>query len=441
MSAYLISAPAAPITHRRVLGLAVPMALANLTQPLLAAVDTAMAGHLPQVAALGGVALGGVFFNFVFWGFGFLRMGTTGLVAQAVGAGNLAAVRDSVVRALLLAFGIGLLVLLLQRPLLELALHLLGGGPAVQDAARRYAHARIWSAPLALGNYVVLGYLIGVQRVRLALLLQLVINLINMAAVFVLVRVVGAGEAGIGAATALADGCGFALAVLWCVGRVRGLPPLRWAVILHGPALRQLAVLNRDLFLRTLMVLTAFGWFAHAGARMGEVTLAANALLMNFQTFMAYGLDGLAHAVEALTGEAVGAGDRARLRRAIKLSLLWSFMLALVFSLVYAVAGPVIISVLTDQAGVRAATLQFLPWAVVAPVISVWGFMLDGVFIGATQTRALMVCMAVSLLCLAVGMVLLPPVWGNHGVWAAFMIFMAVRGATLGAVLLRRGLG
>lgn len=439
MTIQLTASSLPPVTHRRVLGLALPMALANLTQPLLAAVDTAMAGHLPQLAALGGVALGGVFFNFVLWGFGFLRMGTTGLVAQAHGAGDALALRDAVVRALLLALGLGVLVIALRGPLLALVLHLLGGSAAVQDAARAYVHTRIWSAPMALANYVVLGYLIGVQRVRLALALQLLINLANMAAVFALVRGSGLGVAGIGAATAIADalGCVSGLMLLWRQ-RPRGIAPaLRAALWRDGPAWRRLAALNRDLFLRTMLLLGAFGWFAHAGAKAGEITLAANALLLNFQTFMAYGLDGLAHAVEALTGEAIGARDRSRLVVAIRLSVLWALVLALIFSAVYALAGVSIIDLLTDQAAVRAMTQRYLPWAVLTPVISVWGFMLDGVFIGATRTHTLMRCMAICVAALALGMLTLPPLWGNHGVWLALMLFMALRGVTLATQLPR----
>ncbi len=210
--------PATPVApgrparwHRRVLALAFPIVLANLTQPLLSAVDTAVAGHLPGPEYLGGVALGGVFFNFVFWGFGFLRMGTTGLVAQAHGAGDARALRANVARALLLALGIGLALLVLRVPAIRLTLALLGASEAVTRMAEVYCHARIWSAPFALANYVVLGTLLGRQQVRLALLLQVFINLVNMAAVLGLVLGAGMGVGGIGAATALADILGFAL--------------------------------------------------------------------------------------------------------------------------------------------------------------------------------------------------------------------------------------
>ncbi|APA86846.1 MATE family efflux transporter [Paraburkholderia sprentiae WSM5005] len=438
------SAPALPGRwHRRVLGLAFPIVLANLTQPILGAVDTAVAGHLDGASYLGGVALGGLFFNFVFWGFGFLRMGTTGLVAQAHGAGHRDELRNTVVRALLMAAAIGALVLLVQQPLIGYALRAIGGSDAVQRHAQVYCHARIWAAPLALGNYVVLGWLLGTQRVRLALLSQVFINSVNIVAVLLYVYAFHWGVAGIGAATATADALGFVLglALLWH-GRPRGLPPLNRAALFDAAALKRLVVLNRDIFVRTLCLLSSFGWFAHLGARQGDATLAANALLLNFQTFMAYGLDGFAHAAEALVGAAIGARDRHAFAQAVKVTALWSVLGATGFSLVYWSAGAWIIERLTDQLAVRAAAEAYLPWAALSPVISVWGFLLDGVFIGATRTRELMMAMVMSLGVFVAASSALLALHGNHGLWIALLIFMAARGVTLARYLpgLSRGI-
>lgn len=427
------TAPALPVRwHRRVLALAFPIVLANLTQPILGAVDTAVAGHLDGAAYLGGVALGGLFFNFVFWGFGFLRMGTTGLVAQAHGAGDHAALRDNVVRALLLAAAIGAAILALQVPLIDYALRAIGGSDAVQRNARLYCHARIWAAPLALGNYVVLGWLLGTQRVRLALLSQVFINGVNIVAVFLYVYVFNWGVAGIGAATSTADALGFMLgaALLWH-GRTRGLPALTRQALFDAAALRRLIVLNRDIFLRTLCLLLSFGWFAHLGAKQGDATLAANALLLNFQTFMAYGLDGFAHAAEALVGAAIGARDRHAFVQAIKVTALWSALGALGFALVYAGLGSWIVERLTDQATVRATAERYLPWAALSPVVSVGGYVLDGVFIGATRTRELMTSMVLSFAIFVGASWPLLMLYGNHGLWAAMLVFMAARGVTL----------
>ncbi|MCC8403689.1 MATE family efflux transporter [Paraburkholderia sp. MMS20-SJTN17] len=422
--------------HRRVLALAFPIVLANLTQPILGAVDTAVAGHLDDASYLGGVALGGLFFNFVFWGFGFLRMGTTGLVAQAHGANQGGELRNTVVRALLMAAAIGALVLLVQQPLITYALRLIGGSDAVQQHAQVYCHARIWAAPLALGNYVVLGWLLGTQRVRLALLSQVFINSANIVAVLLYVYAFHWSVAGIGAATATADALGFVLglALLWH-GRPRGLPALDRAALFDAAALKRLVVLNRDIFVRTLCLLSSFGWFAHLGARQGDATLAANALLLNFQTFMAYGLDGFAHAAEALVGAAIGARDRHAFAQAVKVTALWSALGAIGFACVYWGAGAWIIERLTDQAAVRAAAETYLPWAALSPVISVWGFLLDGVFIGATRTRELMMAMWVSLAVFVAASSVLLALHGNHGLWVALLIFMATRGVTLARYL------
>ncbi|HEY2021659.1 MATE family efflux transporter [Paraburkholderia sp.] len=424
--------------HRRVLTLAFPIVLANLTQPILGAVDTAVAGHLADASYLGGVALGGLFFNCVFWGFGFLRMGTTGLVAQAYGAGERDELRNTVVRALLMAVAIGALVVLVQQPLIGYTLRLIGGSDAVQHHARIYCHARIWAAPLALANYVVLGWLLGTQRVRLALLSQVFINSANIVAVLLYVYGFDWGVAGIGAATATADALGFVLglALLWH-GRPRGLPALNCAALFNAAALKRLVVLNRDIFLRTLCLLASFGWFAHLGARQGDATFAANALLLNFQTFMAYGLDGFAHAAEALVGAAIGARDRHAFAHAVKVTALWSALGALGFAGVYWGAGGWIIGKLTDQAAVRAAAETYLPWAALSPVISVWGFVLDGVFIGATRTRELMVSMVISLATFVAASSPLLALHGNHGLWVALLLFMAARGVTLARYLPR----
>ncbi|SAL71314.1 multidrug transporter MatE [Caballeronia peredens] len=418
--------------HKRVLKLAFPIVLANLTQPILGAVDTAVAGHLDGPQYLGGVALGGLVFSFVFWGFGFLRMGTTGLVAQAFGARDDDALRASVLRALLLAVSIGAAVLALQMPVIRLALAALGGSAAVQDTASAYCHARIWAAPFALGNYVVLGYLLGCQRVRLALVTQIFINLVNIVAVLLFVYRFDWGVAGIGAATAFADFCGFALglAILWRL-RPRGLAPLAPGALFDTRALKRLVAINRDIFIRTICLLGSYAWFAHLGARQGDAILAANAVLLNFQTFMSFGLDGFAHAAEALVGAAAGARDRHAFRQAVKVTMLWSAIGAAGFSVVFWIGGEWIIGKLTDQAVVHAAAARYLPWASILPLASVAGFMLDGVFIGATRTHELMKAMAVSLAVFLLAAWTLAGSLGNHGLWLALTIFMVARGITL----------
>ncbi|RKP58526.1 MATE family efflux transporter [Pararobbsia silviterrae] len=419
--------------HRKVLGLSIPIVLANLTQPLLSAVDTAIAGHMADVSVLGGVALGGLFFLFVFWGFAFLRMGTTGLVAQAHGAGDAEALRAIVLRALSLAFAFGIVVLAVRAPLIRFVIGLLGGSPTAQARAMAYCSARIFAAPLVLANFVVLGYLLGTQHARLALLVQWVVNVANVVAVLTFVYGFGWGIAGIGAATACADAVGFVLGMaLLAILRPRGLRPIRWPAVFERHAMLHMIGINRDIFVRTACLVVSFGWFAHTGAQLGDTVLAANALLLNFQTFMAYALDGFANAAEALVGAALGARHRAALLAAIRVTLIWTGGGALAFSLCYLAIGPSIIDWLTDQAAVRATARTYLPWAALSPLLSAWSFALDGMFIGATRTRDMMVSMAIAMALFLAAAMGLGHAFGNHGLWAAFMLFMIVRAVTLG---------
>src|SRR5579859_235791 len=427
------------VGHRRLLAMAVPIVLANLTQPVLSTVDIGIAGHLGSGAAqsgvsLGGVALGALFFNVIFWGLGFFRMSTTALVAQAHGAGDPAAMRGHLWRALGLAMLAGLVLVALKALIVPVAIDLLGGGIEVRQAGIAYSAVRLWSAPFALANYVILGFLLGSERATLALVVQALINLVNIGGAFLLVRTLDLGIAGLGAATATADVAGFAvgMAILWKLRRP-DLPPLEWRRLWSGPAIRQLGAVNGDIFLRTLCLVACFIWFTHAGAALGDVTLAANALLLNFQTITSYLLDGFAQAAESLVGGAIGARDRRAYRRVVRISTLWAMGTALLIVLVYLAAGPALIDFLTDSPATRAAANLYLPWVTALPFVSVWAFQLDGIFIGATRTRDLRNGMAVAVICylaMANGFVLL---WGNGGLWGAFIGLMAVRTLVLGA--------
>ena len=417
--------------NRRMLTLALPIILANLAQPILALVDTMVAGHLPGPWFLGGVALGGVLFNFLFWSFSFLRMATTGLVAQAWGADDSALVRKHLLRALLVAAAGGGAIVLLQKPIIETGLALLGGSDAVYESASAYAFARIWSAPASLGNFVLLGYLLGRQRVMVSLALQIALNVINLFATLGLVFVFDWGVAGIGAGTAFAEWAAF-IAGLVLVRPFRANPALPWRDLLDGAAFRRLIAVNGDIFLRSLLLLICFGWFARSGAAEGDAILAANAVLLNLHGITSYGLDGFAHATETLVGSAIGARRREALRRVIRAAFLWSGLVALLFSLCYAVAGSQIIALLTNQEDVRATATQFLPYVIALPLISVFGYMLDGVFIGAIRTRDLRNSMFISTAIFLVSAYGLQQIWGNHGLWMGMIVLMVARTVTLG---------
>jgi MATE family multidrug resistance protein len=422
--------------YRRVFLLAIPLILSNLTQPLLSTVDTVLSGHLPGAAALGGVAMGGIFFNAVFWTFGFLRMGTTGLVAQAHGAGEAASLRLHFLRGMASALAIGGVLLAVKGPLIALTITLLGASADVRVNTLVYCHVRIWSAPAALANYVILGFLLGRQHARAALALQAAVNVVNVAVALWLVIGLHRGVAGIAMATASADCAGLAvgLALIWWAGP-RPSPgveaPIYWRELLDGPSLRHLFALNRDLLLRTLSLVAAYGWFTRAGAREGDAVLAANAVLLNLHWIATYALDGFANATEALVGEAVGARRVMDYRAVLRASTVSAGAVAAVLSLVFVVAGGPLITLFTNQAAVRQVAMRFLPWAMALPLVSVWGYQMDGVFIGATRAGALRDSMVVALAGFLVLAIVLERVMGNNGLWCAFCGFMLLRGGLL----------
>lgn len=412
--------------------IAAPMILSGLSTPLLGLVDTAVMGHLPDARFLGAVAVGAMVIQFLFWAFGFLRMGTTGEAAQAAGAGDGDRLRAVLGRALLLGAGLSALLLLFQGPLLALALALVKAGPAVSAEASVYLHIRIWAAPAALANYALWGWFLGVQAPHAPLALMLTINGANVALDLLLVVGLGMQTAGVALASLISEYLGLALGLVLLRGQL-GRHPGRWrgGALFDGAALRATMTLNADIFLRTLGLMFALAFFTAQGARLGDAVIAANAVLMNFQTFMAYGLDGFAHAAEALTGRALGAGDRRGFRRAVAAAGLWSLFTALGFFVVYLLAGEAIIGLLTDLPAVRAEAARYLPWLVASPLVSVWAFLLDGVFIGATRGAALRNAMLVCVFLIYLpAWYLLRPL-ENHGLWLALLLFLAGRGLTL----------
>lgn len=418
--------------HRRVWRLAGPIILANLSTPLLGAVDTAVVGHLPDPSFIGGVAVGSVIFSFLFWGLGFLRMGTTGFTAQAHGAGDAAELRACLLRPLALALAFGCLVIALQSPLRLGALWAMEASAEVEGHTAVYFDIRVWSAPAVLVNYVVLGWLLGVQRPRAALVLQILLNGINI--VLDLVFVVGFGweVAGVAWATLIAEAtaalAGLAL-ILHSLGR---LPDAADWTRLRDPArLTALLRVNFDIFLRTLCLVLAFGIFTAEGASFGDVVLAGNAILLQFQSFISHGLDGFAHAAEILAGGAQGARNRRTFRRAVVVCSVWGLGGALLAALVLLGGGPLLIAAFTSLPEVRLSAETYLWWMIASPLISVWSFLLDGIFIGATRTAAMRNAMVLSLGIFLAANWLLLPAYGNHGLWLSLTLFMAARGLTM----------
>ena len=427
-----------PLTYGHVLAVSLPIVLSNVTTPLLGVTNTAVIGQLGEAHLIGAVGIGATIFTLLFWAFGFLRMGTTGLTAQASGAGDRAETVATLSRALLIAAIAGCALILLQKPLAWLCFTLIEGSAAVDAEARGYFTIRIWSAPFALANYALLGWFIGLGKTRIGLYLQLLLNGANIALNLLLVSVLGWGVSGVAIGTVVAEALAAGFGV-WLALRESGAPMAALALRLsfdRDGLLRMMAV-NGDLMVRTLSLLFAFTFFTAQAARAGDVILAANQVLLLFLNMSSYLLDGFAFATEVFTGRAIGAVQRERFRDAVRLSSVWAIGIAALASLLYAVGGGAIIDAVTTNADVRETARLYLPWAAAAPIMGVACFQLDGIFIGATRTREMRNMALLSLAIFLVAWAMLTPGFGNHGLWAALMVLFAARAVTLAAYLPR----
>ena len=420
------------LTYGRVLSVSLPIVLSNVTTPLLGVTNTAVIGRLGEAHLIGAVAIGAVLFSLMFWAFGFLRMGTTGLTAQADGAGDIREAGAILARALLIAGAAGAALIVLQKPAGWLAFSLIEASAAVEAEAKVYFAIRIWSAPFTLANYALLGWFIGLGRTRIALLTQLGLNGVNIVLNVAFVSGLGWGVPGVAFGTLIAEALAAALS-LWLAWRMlheRGAA-LPWGLALDKGGLRRMIAVNADLMIRTLCLLFAMTFFTAQAARGGDVTLAANEVLLQFLGISAFLLDGFAFAAEVFTGRAIGAGRRVHFRDAVRLSSTCALIIAALVSLVYALAGGAVIDALTTNAEVREAARLYLPWAIAAPVAGVACFQLDGIFIGATRTREMRNMMLISLAVFLGAWAMLTPMLGNHGLWASLTLFSLTRGITL----------
>ncbi|WP_336996929.1 MATE family efflux transporter DinF [Leclercia sp. M50] len=412
--------------------LALPMIVSNISVPLLGLVDTAVIGHLDSPVYLGGVAIGATATSFLFMLLLFLRMSTTGLTAQAYGAKDPLRLARALVQPLILALGAGLLIVLLRTPLIDLALHIVGGSEDVLHQARRFLEIRWLSAPASLANLVLLGWLLGVQYARAPVILLVVGNLLNIVLDLWLVIGLKMNVQGAALATAAAEYATLLLG-LWMVWRVLALRGISLALLKASwrGNIRKLLALNRDIMLRSLLLQLCFGALTVLGARLGPEIIAVNAVLMTLLTFTAYALDGFAYAVEAHSGQAYGARESGQLREVWRAACRQSGMVALAFAFVYALAGNPIVALLTSLPELRALASHYLVWQVILPVVGVWCYLLDGMFIGATRGAEMRNSMAVAAAGFGLTLFTLP--WlGNHGLWLALSVFLALRGLSLG---------
>jgi MATE family multidrug resistance protein len=415
------------VTTAQVFAIAGPAMVANLTTPLIGIVSTIAIGRLGDAAQLGGVAIASVIFDCLFWLFAFLRMSTVAFTAQALGAGETLELRAIFVRGLVVAALVGAGLIVLQIPLAAILLGAMGGSESVTRAARTYFVIRIWSAPLALANYVVLGWLIGQARAKLALAVQIAINLINMAATVLLVLVADAGISGAAIAAVIAEATGLLLGILIARRLTGGHQAIARATLLQRDKLIRMLGVNRDIMIRTASLIAVFLFFTSQGARAGDVTLAANAVLNNFLLISAFFLDGLANAAEQLCGRAYGARDGAAFSGAVRLVISWGFAFALGVTVIFALFGPALIDLMTASAEVRRGARDYLPFVVLSPLLAVFAFGFDGVYIGATWAREMRNLMMLSLVIFLTAWFGLRS-FGNAGLWGALLTHYAARG-------------
>lgn len=418
-----------PSANTQMWRIAAPMILSNISVPLLGMVDTGVVGHLDNPTYLGGVAIGGMIFTFIYMGMNFLRMGTTGIAAQSYGAGDNDGLRVALGQALIVSFAIALTLVVLQVPISKIALVLLGGDAGTQQHAATYFFIRIWSAPGTLANYVLIGWFLGLQNARVPLLMFLTINITNIVLDLLFVLALGMKVDGVALASVIAEYTGLAVGIafaLSALGKHAGHWPMERFRKLA--AYRAFFSVNANLFVRTMALIFTFAFVTAQGARLGPVILAANAVLMNFQNLTSLGLDGIAHAAEAMVGKAVGQKDDDALRNTVNLTLRWSLIFAAGFTVTYIVAGPLIIRILTDLPEVRETAMLYLPWLVASPLISVWCFLYDGVYVGMTRAREMRNIMLVSTFLVFIPLWFVTQPFGNHGLWFALMGFFAARG-------------
>ena len=421
------------LTHRRVLRIALPIVLSNATIPILGAVDTGVVGQMGAAAPIGAVGIGAVILTTIYWVFGFLRMGTTGMVAQAKGAGDTSETGALLMRGLLFGATAGAVLVAAQVLLFWGAFRLAPASEEVETLARQYLSIRIWGAPAAIGIYALTGWLIGMERTRGVLALQLWMNGLNIGLDLWFVLGLGWGVQGVATATLIAEYTGLTLGLWLCRDAFAGDQWRDWARVFDRVRLKRMLAVNTDIMIRSVILSVSFTTFLFLAADLGDVTLAANQVLVQFIEITAFALDGFAFSAEALVGAAVGARDRAALRRASIISSQWGVAGAVLLGLVFWIFGGAIIDLMTTSEAVRAEARTYLPWLCAAPLIGIGAWMLDGIYIGATWTREMRIAALQSAAVYVVALAVLLPLMGNHGLWLALMILNATRGLTLWA--------
>lgn len=415
--------------NKRILGLAVPSIISNITVPLLGLVDVSIVGHLGSATYIGAIAVGGMLFSMIYWIFGFLRMGTSGLTAQAYGRRDLAEVILLFVRSLGIAFGLALLLIMLQYPILKVAFTLIDATPAIKELASLYFRICIWGAPAVLGLYSFAGWFVGMQNSRFPMYIAITQNVVNIAASLFFVFVWNRGVAGVAMGTLVAQYAGLLMASLLWYGYYRRLwQKLDWKMLTDYEAMRSFFILNRDIFFRTLCLVAVTTYFTSRGAEQGDIILAVNTLMMQLFTLYSYIMDGFAYAGEALTGRYVGAHNQADLRRMIRTLFAWGVGLALAFTLLYGIGGSSFLGLLTNEQEVLNASSDYFYWVLAIPLAGMAAFLWDGIYIGATASRQMLYSMLVASVSFFILQRIFQQQMGNHALWMAFIAYLFLRG-------------
>ncbi len=420
--------------HKKIWRLAAPIMLANITIPLLGAVDLAVVGRMPGPEFMAAVGVGATVFSVLYFGFVFLRMGTTGLVAISKGALQHSEGVAWLLRAVLLGLALGLVLIVLSKPIASLSQWLIEPPALSAPLFDDYFFARIFSAPASLANFAFLGWMIGMQRAKTALAMQLVINLTNIVLDLVFVLWLGLGVKGVAWATVIAEYVGLGFALMMVLPYVAQYFKSHCINALFVPEkIMELAHINVHIFVRSMCLQMAFFYFTARGADFGDAILAVNAILMNFLLFTSYALDGFANASEALVGESIGRKDRTTFKRVVKAMTLWALFFAILFTIAYGLSWEFIVNLMTNVESVKQLVPTYLIWGLLLPLTCVWSFLLDGIFIGATVTKPMRNSMALSL-GLFIGLTtILIPAYQNHGLWISFLCFMLARAVFLSA--------
>ena len=423
--------PTYGITHRRVLSIALPIVISNATVPILGAVDTGVIGQLGGAAPIGAVGIGAIILGALYWIFGFLRMGTVGLTSQALGGGDAQEVRALFFRSAGIGLLAGLGFITFQIPIFAAAFWIAPASAEVESLARTYMSIRVWSAPAAIAIYGLSGWLIAQERTRAVLMIQLFMNVTNIILDFWFVLGLGLGVEGVAVATLIAEWGGLALGLYLCRQVFRGLALSLWQQIVNRRRVTYMMQVNCDILIRSVLLQAGFVSFLFFGAELGDVTLAANQVLLQFVYLASYAMDGFVFAAESLVGQAMGARAVAQLRRGASVTAVWAFGAAFVLAAGFWIVGPFVIDVMAKDPAVQQAARAYLPHMVAAPLLGALAWMLDGVFIGATRTKDMRNMMILSFLGYCALVLLLLPNFGNHGLWMAMNGFFILRGVSL----------